>query len=208
MAMKSTRDRILQTLLRQPRTTINELAVSVGINPISVRHHLTNLQVEGLVSAEEERHGVGRPRLAYFLTEAGMERFPTRYLRLTSRLLDQLKESMPEPVVSKLFLQMAEDMAGDYAGQMKDLSMEERLDMMKTLLAEEGFSVEWERDGARYQIHEITCPYLQIGQNHPEVCTVDQTLISRMLAVPAEKVQCVLSGDAHCTYVVQAERVK
>jgi predicted ArsR family transcriptional regulator len=137
-----------------------------------------------------------------------MEHFPTRYLRLTSRLLDQLKETMPEPVVSKLFLQMAEDMAGDYAEQMKDLSMEERLDMMKTLLAEEGFSVEWERDGARYQIHEITCPYLQIGQNHPEVCTVDQTLISRMLAVPAEKVHCVLSGDAHCTYVVQAERVK
>jgi DeoR family suf operon transcriptional repressor len=208
MAMKSTHDRILQTLLRQPRTTINELAVTVGINPISVRHHLTNLQVEGLVGAEEERHGVGRPRLVYFLTEAGMERFPTRYLRLTSRLLDQLKETMPEPVVSKLFLQMAEDMAGDYAEQMKDLSMEERLDMMKTLLAEEGFSVEWERDGARYQIHEITCPYLQIGQNHPEVCTVDQTLISRMLAVHAEKVQCVLSGDAHCTYVVQAERVK
>ena len=205
MAMKSTRDRILQTLLRRPRTTINELAESVGINPISVRHHLTNLQVEGLVSAEEERHGVGRPRLVYLLTEAGMERFPTRYLRLTSRLLDQLKESMPEQVVSKLFLQMAEDMAGDYAEQMKNLSMEERLDLMKTLLAEEGFSVEWEREGARYNIHEITCPYLQIGQSHPEVCTVDQTLISKMLAVPAEKVQCVLQGDAHCTYVVQAE---
>jgi predicted ArsR family transcriptional regulator len=206
--MKSTRDRILQTLLRRPRTTINMLAESVGINPISVRHHLTNLQVEGLVNAEEERHGVGRPRLVYFLTEDGMERFPTRYLRLTSRLLDQLKESMPEPVVSKLFLQMAEDMAGDYAEQMKDLSMEERLDLMKTLLSEEGFSVEWEREGTKYNIHEITCPYLQIGQSHPEVCTVDQTLISRMLAVPAEKVQCVLTGDTHCTYVVQAEKVK
>ena len=206
--MKSTRDRILQTLLRQPRTTINELADSVGINPISVRHHLTNLQVEGLVAAEEERHGVGRPRLVYFLTEAGLERFPTRYLRLTSRLLDQLKESMPEAVVSKLFLQMAEDMAGSYAEQMKNLSMEQRLDLMKTLLSEEGFSMEWEQAGSKYEIHEITCPYLQIGQSHPEVCTVDQTLISRMLAVPAEKIQCVLSGDAHCTYVVQTEPVK
>lgn len=204
--MKSTRDRILQTLLRQPRTTINALAGAVGINPISVRHHLTNLQVEGLVSAEEERHGVGRPRLVYFLTEDGMERFPTRYLRLTSRLLDQLKESMPEPLVNKLFLQMAEEMAGDYAEQMKNLSMEERLQLMKTLLSEEGFNVEWERTGGQYQIHEITCPYLQIGQNHPEVCTVDQTLISKMLAVPAEKVHCILSGDAHCTYVVQAEQ--
>jgi DeoR family transcriptional regulator, suf operon transcriptional repressor len=204
--MKSTRDRILKTLLKRPRITINGLADAVGINPISVRHHLTNLQVEGLVFAEEERHGVGRPRLVYLLTEHGMESFPTRYLRLTSRLLDQLKSTMPEPMVSKLFLQMASDMAADYSEQMKGLSMEERLDLAKTLLAEEGFNVEWEKAGEQYSIHEITCPYLQIGQNHPEVCTVDQTLISKMLAVPAEKVQCILDGDAKCTYIVQAEK--
>lgn len=200
--MKSTRDRILQTLLRQPRTSINKLAEAVGINPISVRHHLTNLQMEGLVDAQEERHGVGRPRLVYVLTEEGMEHFPTRYLRLTTRLLAQMKESMPQPTVSKLFTQVAEDLAAEYAGQLKGLSMEERLKTVKELMAEEGFSVEWEKTEDGYLIHEITCPYFQIGQNHPEVCTVDQTLISRMLAVPASKVECILSGSAHCTYVV------
>jgi DeoR family suf operon transcriptional repressor len=201
--MKSTRDRILQTILHKPRRTINELAEAVGINPISVRHHLTNLQVEGLVAAEEERHGVGRPRLVYFLTEDGMEKFPTRYLRLTTRLLAQMKETMPAPVVSKLFSQIADDMASDYADQVQGLGMEERLDFVKTLLAEEGFTVEWEKIGEQYQIHEITCPYYKIGINHPEVCTVDQALISKMLALPAEKVQCILNGGAHCTYVVQ-----
>lgn len=195
----------MQTLLRKPGTTISELAEAVGINPISVRHHLTNLQMEGLVGSEEERHGVGRPRLVYSLTEEGMERFPTRYLRLTTRLLSQMKESMPEPVVSKLFAEMADGLAKDYASQMKGMNMEERLELAKSLLTEEGFTIEWEKTGGQYQIHEITCPYLQIGQHHPEVCTVDQTLISKMLAVPAEKVQCVLQGDAYCTYVVQAE---
>ena len=43
-----------------------------------------------------------------------------------------------------------------------------------------------------------------IGVNHPEVCTVDQALISKMLSLPAEKVECVLNGGAHCTYVVQS----
>ena len=201
--MKSTRDRILQTLLRQPRRTINDLAEAVGINPISVRHHLTNLQVEGLVDSAEERHGVGRPRLVYALTQDGREKFPTRYLRLTSLLLSQMKETMPGPMVSKLFSQIADGMASDYAEQMGGLSMEERLDILKSLLAEEGFTVEWEKKGEQYQINEISCPYYQIGLNHPEVCTIDQTLISKMLAVPAEKVQCVLNGGAHCTYVVQ-----
>jgi predicted ArsR family transcriptional regulator len=204
--MKSTRDRILQTLLRQPRRTITELAEAVGINPISVRHHLSNLQVEGLVAFEEERHGVGRPRLVYMLTEAGMEHFPTRYLRLTTRLLAQMKESMPGPVVAKLFSQVAEDLAREHADQVRGLGMEERLEFVKGLLAEEGFTVEWEKQGDEYHIHEISCPYYQIGVNHPEVCAVDQALISRMLALPAEKVQCMLNGNAHCTYVVQPAR--
>jgi predicted ArsR family transcriptional regulator len=205
--MKSTRDRIVHTLLKKPGSTINDLAIAVDINPISVRHHLTNLQVEGLVSAQEERHGVGRPRLIYSLTEHGMEQFPTRYLRLTSRLLDQLKSSLPKPMVSKLFTEMATSLADEYAEQMLGLSMEERLELISELLAEEGFTVEWEKLEGQYHIHEITCPYLQIGQNHPEVCTVDQTLISKMLAVPAEKVQCILDGSTQCTYVVQPAEI-
>jgi len=206
--MKSTKDKILQTLLRQPKTTINDIAEAVGINPISVRHHLTNLQMEGLVLADEERHGVGRPRLVYSLTEDGMEKFPTKYLRLTTRLLSQMKDSMPAPAVAKIFSQIAEEMANEYSEQMKGLSMEERLDFVKEMLAQEGFTVEWEKIGTDYQIHEISCPYYQIGIAHPEVCTVDQTLISKMLALPASKVQCILDGGAHCTYVVHPVAVK
>jgi DeoR family suf operon transcriptional repressor len=205
--MKSTRDRILQTLLRQPRCTVIDLADAVGINPISVRHHLTNLEVEGLVSSEEERHGVGRPRLVYALTANGREKFPTRYLRLTTRLLAQMKETMPGPVVTKLFTQVAEDLASEYTEQVRGLSMEQRLDFVKALLADEGFNVEWEKKGEQYHIHEISCPYYQIGVKHPEVCSVDQAVISRLLALPAEKVQCVLNGNAHCTYVVQPAHV-
>jgi predicted ArsR family transcriptional regulator len=206
--MKSTRDRILQTLLRKPRQTINELAEAVGITPISVRHHLTNFQVEGLATAEEERHGVGRPRLVYYLTEEGMERFPTRYLRITNRLLTQLKETLPESAVSNLFSQMAGDIADEYADQMKGLKIEDRLDFVQTLLRQEGFTVEWEKQGSEYMIHEVSCPYYQIGLNHPEVCGVDQTLISKMLAIPAEKIECILSGATHCTYVVRTNMEK
>lgn len=206
--MKSTREKILQTLLRAPRSTINELAEAVGINPISVRHHLTNLQMEGLVEAEEERHGVGRPRLVYLLTEDGLERFPTRYLRLTTRLLTQMKEKLPGAMVGELFKEVATGLADEHEEALRGLGVEDRLDLVKTLLAEEGFMVEWEKKNDEYHIHEITCPYLQVGQQHPEVCAVDETLISRMLSVPANKIQCILSGASHCTYVVKAEPVK
>jgi predicted ArsR family transcriptional regulator len=199
---KSTRDRVLHTLLTREHCTINELADAVDINPISVRHHISKLEAEGLVESAEQRHGVGRPRRVYFLTEKGRERFPTRYLRLMMRLLAQLKETMPAPLVNRIFTQMAQDMASDYEDQVALLPMEQRLDLIKKLLSSEGFMVEWEKHGEAYQIRETNCPYYHVGQNHPEICSVDQTLISTLLAIPAQKVQCMLHGDAQCVYLI------
>jgi len=202
--MTSTRDQVLRTLLAYPRRTINELAEAVGINPISVRHHITSLEAEDLVSSDEERHGVGRPRRVYFLTEAGLEKFPTRYVRLTTRLLEQLKEALPEPMVKQLFTKMAEGLAEDYSASvaLDNLPIEKRLDVMKQLLTQEGFNIQWEQQGNQYLIHEKSCPYYHVGQDHPEVCSVDQTLISAMLAVPASKMHCILNGDQNCTYAI------
>lgn len=200
--MKSTRDRILQTLLEQPSCTIQELADAVSISPISVRHHLNNLKADGLVTEREERHGVGRPRLVYLLTEQGREQFPTRYLRLTNRLLDQLKETLPEPVVASIFSQMAASMAAQYAQQVEKLSLEQKLEFLKRTLADEGFDIEWDRTTNQYIIREVSCPYYHIGQKHPEVCLLDQSLLSSVLSIPAEKVQCILNGDGHCAYAI------
>ena len=200
----STRDKVLKTLLTHPRITINDLADNVGINPISVRHHISSLQAEGLVESEEERHGVGRPRRVYFLTETGVEKFPTRYVRLTIRLLEKLKENMPASMVDKLFSQMAEELLTDHLpiSDLDQLSIEERLNVIKDLLKKEGFTIEWERNDDQYLIHETSCPYYHVGQDHPEICSVDQILISSVLSVPASKTNCMLNGDNHCTYVI------
>jgi DeoR family suf operon transcriptional repressor len=207
--MPTTRDIVLKTLLTRQRCTINELAEVVGINPISVRHHVTKLEAGGLVTSEEERHGVGRPRRLYFLTEEGMEQFPTRYLRLTVRLLAQLKENLPEAMVNELFSQVADGLISDYSFELdlKDMPLEKRLDVLKELLEGEGFTMEWERKSDGYHIYESNCPYFHIGQTHPEICAVDQTLISNILSVPVEKVECILSGDSQCSYIVPLDSI-
>lgn len=201
--MKSTRDRILQSLLTHPRSTVTELANEVGINAISVRHHISSLQVEGLITADEERHGVGRPRQVYNLTESGSEKFPTSYLRLTTKILDQMKNTLPAPVVEKLFTEIALDMSSNYQELAENLTLEEKLNLIQTLLSREGFTVEWEKAGDEYRINEISCPYFHVGQNHPEVCKVDQTMIASILSIPVEKINCLLFGSDHCTYVVK-----
>lgn len=202
--MSSTRDKILETILSKQLVTINDLADQVGINPISVRHHIVKLEADGLVASEDKRHGVGRPRRYYFLTEEGMESFPTRYLTLTTRLLEKIKNTLPEDTVNALFTQLGSEMATDASSEVEldALPMEDRLEVLKEYLQNEGFSVSWERKNDEYHIKELNCPYYQVGQSHPEVCAVDRVMISDFLNVPATRVNCILDGDSHCTYVV------
>ena len=161
---------------------------------------------DGLIIAEEERHGVGRPRLVYYLTEEGLEKFPTRYFRLANRLLEHLKNTMPSPAVELIFSEIAKDLAEEHARATQNMTFEQKLNFLKDLLAEEGFIIEWEKNGDSYSIHEITCPYFHVTQAHPEVCSVDQTLISTVLAANVQKANCVLDGDNHCVYVIPVQK--
>ena len=198
----ATRDTILRTLRSRGRCTVNDLAEASGVSPVSVRHHLANLQADGLIQAEEVRHGVGRPRLVFTLSHNGLDQFPSRYYHLTQRLLAEIKENMPAGQVSTLLSGVAHAMAHTYASELDPLPLPQRLDRLVQLLNEEGFDADIQRDGDTVLIRELSCPYFRMGQQHPEVCMIDQSFIATALSLPVERVTCLLDGDIHCTFSV------
>lgn len=202
--MKDTRKKILRTLLAQPNSSIKDLAEAVGINGISIRHHLTNLEAENLIASSEERHGVGRPRLIYSLTDKGAEQFPTSYLSLTRRLISVLKESLPEDQLESIFQSMGEEIANKNNFEFSNHNIEERLDFLKQILTKEGFIVDWEKNGEVFHLTSFSCPYYQIGLDHPEVCKIDHTLISSFFIKPITIKKCIFEGDDHCIYEIHS----
>lgn len=200
--MSTTREQLLRTIRAHGQSTIAELADALGISAVSVRHHLSSLQADGLVKSTEVRHGVGRPHLAYTLTEAAQERFPARYMRLSDRLLDELKVSLPPQAIEDMFTRMAEGMVADYAARLEGKPLEAKLELLIELLGTEGFMAQWNRTGETISLTEYSCPYLAIGQRHPEVCALDQTVIRQVLDASVEKTTCVLEGGNHCVFVI------
>jgi len=179
-----------------------EIAKSVGINAISVRHHLTSLQADGFVNAEEERHGVGRPRLVYFLTESGQENFPKRYFRLTKNLLEQMKKILSDEDFKKIFKNMADDLTREYEPKIANLDFEEKLDLLKKVMANEGYDINWIKLNNVYEIQEVACPFYQIGKDHPEICLFDQSLIANMLSISEKDINRTKHGDNHCSFKI------
>jgi DeoR family suf operon transcriptional repressor len=206
----STRNRVLRSLLLNQKRTVNELAESVDINPISVRHHVTKLEAEGLIVSEEERHGVGRPRLIFSLTPKGMEQFPQRYLQLTLRLMDQLKSNLSEKVLGTIFKDVAEVIANELTHDinLEELNLEERLELLQEVLTAEGFMVNLEEEEDNFYIVEASCPYHHVGEDHPEICVVDQELIAHFVSSTPKRVECILDGDKQCKYKIKKNVIK
>jgi predicted ArsR family transcriptional regulator len=179
----------------------------VDINPISVRHHVNKLEAEGLIQSAEERHGVGRPHLVFSLTPKGMEQFPQRYLQLTLRLLEQLKSSLPEKVLGKIFKEVAEGIAGELTKDinLEDLDLKERLELLQEVLTSEGFMVTLEEDEGDFYIVEASCPYHHVGEDYPEICVVDQELIAHFVSSTPKRVECILDGDKQCKYRISGK---
>ena len=64
---------------------------SLGASRTGVLQQLHALEAAGLVSRQAVRHGVGRPRHVYDVTDAAQDLFPTNYDGLASGLLAAIR---------------------------------------------------------------------------------------------------------------------
>lgn len=200
---QSTRDLILHQLKASAQCNIDTLAEAADISPITVRHHLNALQADGLIEVESVRRKVGRPYYVYSLSEKGNELFPQKYFSLINRLMEELKDRLPPDTVNEIFISLVERIMEEREGEFEGLPFEERLNYVINLLGKEGFLARWEKmaDG-RYQIIEYSCPYISMGQQHAEVCTLDTQLMITVLGTAVEQHTCMLQGDDCCQFTL------
>ena len=200
----NTRETILHKIKEQHSITVEKLAEAADVSPVTVRHHLNALLADGSIEATPVRRSVGRPHMTYSLSEAGEELFPKNYFRLSTLLLEEIRDRFSPDVVTSIFNGVANRIANDNSERFEGLSFEGRLDFLVTLLEEEGFMARWEKNGDGYQLTEYGCPWLSIGEAHSEVCSFDKELINSVLKTGFEQNSCMLKGDPCCQFKIAA----
>lgn len=203
IGMQETRQQILNILQKQGSVTIDTLVRETDLAVATTRHHLTLLERDGLVVSEKARQKVGRPRLVYSLSQQGQENFPKEYHRLSSYILTELKAEHGSDGLNPLLRRIAQRRLAERAPHLEGRSLEERSEILITVLGEEGFVTTWEQVGGKSLLIQHTCPYQVVVFQHPEVCQLDTELISGAMGVPAERTRCILFGDQVCTFEVK-----
>lgn len=195
------RERVLARLLQGP-ATVEQLADELGSVPVTLRGHLTALQEQGLVDAEDERGRVGRPRRWYRLSQNGRDRLPNRNAGLSGDLLECLQTLTSSRGVDQLLDVAAARYAGRHASQTGGPSLEERVAAVADVLQQEGGLARWEAEPERFLIRDFHCPY-GAAVERPEICRYHTQVVTRLVGAPVRLEKSMAEGAPHCLFAVQ-----
>jgi predicted ArsR family transcriptional regulator len=148
------------------------------------------------------RKAPGRPQHVYTLTEDASKHFPKRYDHLASMILTELRSILPADELESMMERIGARLA-EQAALPDGEDLETNLDSIVGYLNERGYLASCERDGDAFKLHVANCPFEQVALLHSEVCTVDMTMLTRLLGQSPERVTWASQTDRQCTYIIR-----
>jgi predicted ArsR family transcriptional regulator len=205
MSHKTTRQQILEVLQSKGQASAAEIGSLLHLTSANVRHHLGNLEREGLVQpgGNAPGSGRGRPALLYRL-RAPAQAHNLDYL---SSILLRLRahSSTEEDLAARLAAGLLDEFAPLELARspaMRVASAVQRLNKFH-------YQARWEAHTSGARIILGHCPYAAIVQNHPELCRMDAELLEGLLGAAVEhtaRLEPAPSGLPQCVFTIRAGR--
>jgi DeoR family transcriptional regulator, suf operon transcriptional repressor len=202
----STKQDILNHLLKQGQSTAQALAEHLDITPQAIRRHLKDLQDEGLIEHEAVQAGMGRPNYLYRLSKAGRDQFPDRYDDFAVSLLDTLADSIDKTQFNDILRKQWERKALEYRQRVGTGTLQERVARLVELRKAEGYMAEYHAVEAQqhYVITEYNCAISHIAETFPTVCGHELEMFAIALeGCKVERTHWMVDGEHQCGYLVQ-----
>ena len=211
MAGSSALRRNLLLLLRQDGPSAPEdLAAGLGASRTGVLQQLHALEAAGLVSRRAVRHGVGRPRHVYDVTDAAQDLFPTNYDGLADSLLAAIRAIGGEGLVEDVFEERrrrsraSASVSGSADRLPADAPLADRARELAVIQDEQGYLAEAVigADGV-IRLVERNCAIHHIAADATAACRAELDLFREVLGADVERETHIMSGDRCCTYLIR-----
>ncbi len=214
----STKQEILEYLLKHSQATAVELANFLDVSPQAIRRHLKDLETEELVLySVSEQPSMGRPQHVYHLSRGGRSHLQKSANRLNDSygdfaisLLDTLAETVGREQVKTILQKQWERKAQEYRERVGTGSLKERVAALIQLRKQEGFMAEFHPvesnidGGEKFIFVEHTCAISDVAESFPSVCGHELEMFAAILPdCTVERTHWLIHGEHRCGYLVQ-----
>jgi DeoR family transcriptional regulator, suf operon transcriptional repressor len=197
---------ILVELKRAPRASARDLAARLGFSLNAVRHHLRELEAEGLVQHERHHQGVGAPAFAYRLSPSGESLFPRRYEATLLECLDHLVEHEGRDAAVRVLETHFAELSRRLVGQTAGKPLSRRLTVVARAMADEGYMAEAVAKGDSVgTLTEHNCAMHAVAERFPELCAAEARFLESVLGAAVERRSHILAGCGACEYHVRPD---
>ena len=185
--------------------TVQDLCDEMGVTATAVRQRLSRLQGQGMVSRQAQRIGRGRPRHTYHVTQAALRELGDNYVDLALILWREMQRIEEPEIRQRVVSRVRDSLVARYGKVVTGQTMGERVEELKAALVEHGFDVEVDDSGGLPILRENNCPYLELANEDPAICELEQEVFQRVLGAEVKLTQCCLDGHASCEFHTDAE---
>lgn len=206
----STKQEILQFLLKRGQATAQELAEALALTPQGIRRHLKDLEAEGLILHQPVPAAMGRPIHVYELSQEGRDRFPNRYAEFAVSFLDTLAATLGHEQARDILRKHWERKAMEYCDRVGNGSLQERVAKLVQLRKEEGYMAEWypiePNDGSQFMLTEHNCAISHVATSFPGVCGHELEMFAAALPdCKVERTHWIINGEHRCGYLIKEQ---
>jgi len=190
-----------------------ELAAELGITYEAVRQQVAELMRAGWVVRERRLARVGTPPARrpgpasqrYALSAAAEHLFPKHYDELSAELVQRVLESFGGRGLVRILARMTDARVERWAPLLRHLSLRDKMRALCSLYEEKDAYMELEWRAGAPALIERNCPFLNVAQAHPAVCSVSVNTLERLLGCKIVREQRFQAGHGRCVFRVQLD---
>jgi predicted ArsR family transcriptional regulator len=200
------RRNLLLRLRNEGPSAPEDLASALGASRTGVLQQLHALEAAGLVSRRSVRHGVGRPRHVYDVTEAAQDLFPTNYDGLALGLLAAIRSIGGDALVEDVFEERRRT-TGDHVRRRlaerlpPSAPLVDKARELAVIQDELGYLAEAVvgADGV-IRVVERNCAIHRVAADTTAACAAELDLFREILGPDVVRETHIAAGDRCCTY--------
>ncbi|PKN57043.1 MAG: hypothetical protein CVU56_12955 [Deltaproteobacteria bacterium HGW-Deltaproteobacteria-14] len=220
IVLNAQRTQLLDAIKREGTVSVDALVGRSDLSKTAVRAHLLTLEELGFIErAEVAGTRVGRPPLAFRVTERARPLFPSVDPELLTRLLGLLGERGHQDVIDAFFEDIWAERRREYAQELAarfgaDPTLSERLEVLEAVLdrghfmprIEVGDADEADRPGRRRRvvINECNCPFGAAVRATRVPCVLEREFLGEVVGAPPTATKFATSLSSLCVFTFDA----